>query len=453
MNHKELLLSGDINKVYKAYLLPTILAMITGSIYVIVDVLFVAVFLGSDALAAFNIGMPVYTLYSAISLLFGVGASTTMSILMGRNDTENSNKVFSFAIIGNLTIGISIAVVGTIFLEPLSIALGATEELLPLVKSYLFPIHSTCFVYILNQCMQVIVRADYNPKLVMLAAVLGNVTNIVLDYVFVVELKWGLFGASFATAIGPFVAIFVLSFHYILKKHSTKFIFKCFDKELFKEVFKNGSGTSILEFSSGSVVFFFNFVLLRVSDSDAVAIYAIISNIAYIGKGLFNGVSQAAQPIISVNFGAGNFDRLEKAFKIALRTAIIISVITYALIILFPRQIMSVFIGNYEHLLEESVSILIIYFISLVFTGINTIIMYYFQSTGNSKISSIMSIMRGFVLIIVGLAIFAFSLGEIGVWITISFAEIVTLIGIIPVKKRYDKYLKERCETMKMINN
>ena len=124
MNHKELLLNGDINKVYKAYLLPTILAMITGSIYVIVDVLFVAVFLGSDALAAFNIGMPVYTLYSAISLLFGVGASTTMSILMGRNDTENSNKVFSFAIIGNLTIGISIAVVGTIFLEPLSIALG-----------------------------------------------------------------------------------------------------------------------------------------------------------------------------------------------------------------------------------------------------------------------------------------------------------------------------------------
>ena len=114
---------------------------------------------------------------------------------------------------------------------------------------------------------------------------------------------------------------------------------------------------------------------------------------------------------------------------------------------------MSVFIGNYEHLLEESVSILIIYFISLVFTGINTIIMYYFQSTGNSKISSIMSVMRGFVLIIVGLAIFAFSLGELGVWITISFAEIVTLIGIIPVKKRYDKYLKERCETMKMINN
>ena len=300
----------------------------------------------------------------------------------------------------------------------------------------------------LNIFFQVIIRSDYNPKLVMVAVIIGNVTNIVLDYLFVVEFNMGLKGASIATGLGPLVAFLFLMLHFVFKKNNIKIVKNFFDREILMEVLKNGSGSSILEFTSGSIIFIFNFILLRVSDSDAVAIYAIVSNIAFVSKSIFAGISQAAQPLISVNYGAKNFDRVKKSVNIALKVSIVTGLFAYLMIILFPEQIMSVFIGQYAHLMERATDILIIYFVSCVFTGINTTLMYYFQSTGNGKIATIIAISRGFILITIGLLIFTPFLGELGVWVSITFAEIVTLICILPIKKRYDKLLIERFDPL-----
>ncbi|MFI3227469.1 MAG: MATE family efflux transporter [Clostridia bacterium] len=444
MSQKNTLLTGNINRVYTAYLIPTLLAMVSASIYVIADVLFVATYLGENSLAAFNICMPIYTCYSAVSLLFGVGASTTISICAGRGDLESANKVFSLSLLLVLIISVLSSLLGIVFITPFAYALGSTKEILPLVIEYILPVHSMSTFYMLSMFFQVIIRADYNPKLVMGASIVGNLVNIGLDYLFMVELRMGLRGASIATGIGPIITFMLLMTHYIFKKNNIKLRKIRFERDILMSIIKNGSGSCILEFTSGTVIFLFNFALLRVSGSDAVAIYAIVSNIAFIGKCLFSGIAQAAQPLISVNYGAQSFIRMKKSTSLSIRVSIFVAIFSYIMIILFPETIMSIFIGQYEHLISRAGRILIIYFASFVFTGMNTSIMYYFQSTGNAKISSLMSVSRGFLLIIIGLLMFSTTLGEIGVWITITFAEVLTFLVAYPLKRRYDTYLVER---------
>lgn len=444
LNKEDNLLKGSVPRTFFSYLVPTIIGMLTNSVYCMVDVMFVGNCIGEQGLAAFNIAMPIFTIFSSVGLMLGVGGAVTISVLIGLGEKEEADRVFSLTVVSSFAAGMLMSVCGTLFLRPLSIALGATPELLPDVMDYLRPLQYIAVFYIMNNTMQVIIRTDYNPKLVMAAAVAGNGMNIFLDWLFVSVFGWGLTGASTATAVGPCVAMLILSFHYFCRKNTLRFRTDFFRMEYLKRIMKNGFGTFILEFSSGTVVFLFNAVLLRVSGQAAVAVYAVVSNIAYVGKGIFNGISQAAQPLISVNFGAGNKERIKRALRFAMLTAIVFAALCYILILLFPKQLLVFFVGNDSTLIKIGIRSLDIYFISFIFTGINTIYMYYFQSVESAKVNIAIALSRGIVLIAAGLLIFPFFWGETGVWLTITFAEVFTLAWIIPVKRRFDRLNQEQ---------
>nr|WP_051032513.1 MATE family efflux transporter [Holdemania massiliensis] len=339
-------------------------------------------------------------------------------------------------------IGILMSAYGLLFPDAFARMLGASPELLQGVKDYLQPLHCVALIYILNCTMQVIIRADYNPKLVMCAAVCGNATNILFDWLFVSVFQWGLFGAAAATALGPCVAMSIWIFHYLLKKNTFKFTKSFWDLSLFQRIIKNGAGTFILELSLGCVVIFFNIVLLDVSGQDAVAVFAIISNIAYVGKGIFNGISQAAQPMLSVNYGARKIKRVQATLRTALICALIFSLGCYLLILIFPRPIIGFFINSSDAgLIDHGVWAARIYFISFVFTAVNTVLMYYFQSVESIKVTTMIALMRGLIFILLGLAVFPKFLGELGVWLTITFAEATTLLITLPIRRRLDRML------------
>lgn len=443
MGKEEALLNGDIKKTYISYLIPTIVGMLTNSVYCIVDVMFVGLCIGAQGLAAFNIAMPVYTIYSSLGLMLGVGGAVTISVLIGKGKKDQVNKVFTMTVLCSAILGVLMSMYGLLFPDAFAMMLGASPELLQGVKDYLLPLHFVAVIYILNCTMQVIIRADYNPKLVMIAAVCGNATNIFFDWLFVAVFQWGLFGAAAATALGPCVAMSIWIFHYILKKNTFKFTRGFFDFSLLTRIFKNGVGTFILELSLGCVVIFFNIVLLKVSTQDAVAVFAIISNIAYVGKGIFNGISQAAQPMISVNYGARNMTRVRATLRTALIFAMLFSLGCYVLILLFPGPIIGFFIsGSEAYLLDHGVWAARIYFLSFVFTAVNTVLMYYFQSVESIKVTTMIALMRGLIFILLGLAVFPGLLGETGVWITITFAELATLLITLPIKRKLDRMLQ-----------
>lgn len=429
----------QIHREYRRYLIPTVVSMIAHSIYCLADVFFVAWGVGSDGLAALNIALPIFTFYSCISLLIGVGAATTMSVCKGHGDSHSANQTLTMAYLILLLLGAVISVACSVWIDDIARLLGATEELVPLVHDYLVVINATAFMYILSTASAVIIRGDGNPKLVMVATTAGNITNIVLDFVFVILYKWGVFGAGLATAIGPCVTVAILSVHFLKKYNNVQFVRKFFQFSLFKRIFKNGIGTSIMEVSSGIVILFINKALLKVSGQDAVAIFSIISNIAYVGKGIFNGIAQAAQPIISRSYGSQNYRVINIVNRYALWITAIFSIAVYGIICLCPSAIIATFVSREPAIVAAGTTAVLLYFLSFPFTGLNTVIMYYFQSMEHPRTTLIISILRGIALVYLFLQVLPAFWGESGVWLSLFGAEFITFSIFFPLHLRYGK--------------
>ena len=192
----------EVQSDYFRYLLPTLIGQIAHSFYCMADVFFVGAAVGSDGLAALNVALPVFTLFSAFSLMVGVGTATTASILTGQGQTQQTNRVFTQSMVLLAVVGLTLTLLTSVFIVPLARVFGATDRILTEVVDYMRPINLLAFAYIFSGALGVIIRADGNPRLVMIAGTTGNICNIVLDYVFTMKLGMGMFGAGLVLRMG-----------------------------------------------------------------------------------------------------------------------------------------------------------------------------------------------------------------------------------------------------------
>lgn len=425
---QEALLIAPVRKLYLSYLIPTLIAMFSNSLYCLVDVYFISKGAGSVGLAALNIAMPIFTLYSAIGLTLGVGGATIMSIALGNRQMELRNKAFSLSVFLMLGIGLLISVLSVVFIEPFAYLLGSSDALLPYVKEYMLPVSTTAFAFVLMYATSILLRADHAPGLAMKAMLVGNISNMILDYVFVMVFDMGLFGASVATAISPCLTLLVASLHFIKKKHTVSFTRHCFQWSLCKRMISNGLGSGIMEISAGSIILIFNMVILAFGDETFLASYAIVTNIAYVCKGLLNGFAQGAQPIISANYGAHQTQRVKQALTCCLQYASGFAILLYAIFLIMPQGVAALFANGDVALIEQSATGIRLYFSSLLFTAALTMIMYYFQAIESGKVSTVLAIAKGFLFVILGLLLMMTLFGLKGIWLAVTFAEVVTLM-------------------------
>lgn len=443
MNRTKCRNSDSVLREYLGYLTPTVIGAVAHTVYCLADVFFVSKGVGALGLAALNIALPVFTIYTTFSLLIGVGAATTISVCRGAGAYDEADRSFTLAIAAILFTGALITVGGTVFLEPFCRLMGANDELLPYMMDYLYPVNMVAFTYLLSSMLVVLVRSDGAPKLVMAASTIGNLCNVALDYWMVSILHWGMFGAGLATAIGPCVSLFILLLHFYWKNNQVRLARHFFSFGRLARIVRNGIGSSILELSAGMIIVLFNIALLNVAGADGVAVFSIISNIGYVGKGIFNGMAQAAQPIISGSYGAGDFSRLQRANRCALAAAALFSGVTYLFILLFPRFLITLFISADERILALGIPALKLYFISFLFTAVNTIFMYYFQSVEKAGYTMALSLLRGIVLVLAGLLILPRFFGVDGIWLTLPFAEILAFLAFFPLLAPFERKLRE----------
>ena len=429
----------EVRSDYFRYLLPTLIGQIAHSFYCMADVFFVGAAVGSDGLAALNVALPVFTLFSAFSLMVGVGTATTASILTGQGETQQTDRVFTQSMALLAVVGLTMTILTSVFIVPLARIFGATDRILTEVVDYMRPINLLAFAYIFSGALGVIIRADGNPRLVMIAGTTGNICNIVLDYVFTMKLGMGMFGAGLATILGHCVAVLLYLLHFALHQNHLHFTRSFLDPAACIRVLKNGIGSSILEISAGLIVLLFNIALLRVSGEAAVAIFSVLSNIAYVGKGVFNGMAQAAQPILSTSYGAGRYDRVRAANRCAMTAAAGFSTVIYLILVLCAGIIMPVFVE--PGLVPMGVRALRLYFLAFPFTGLNTVMMYTFQSLEKVRYTSVIAVLRGVVLISASLLIFSALWGETGVWLALFATELTTYVVFTPVRSKVDRSL------------
>lgn len=436
------LTTKSVNKVYLKYLIPTLLGMLSNSIYCIVDIYFVSAGSGSQGLAAMNICMPVFTILSCVGLLFGVGRATIMSISQGSGDMNTRNKAFSVSVFMMLIVGLMFSVFGVLFRKEFAYLLGSDDQLLPLVLEYLTPVMCSALPFVLMYSLSVLLRADNNPKLAMAALMVGNISNIILDYVFVSVFHMGIFGASVATSIAPVLSLIAASFHFILRKNTVHFKLRSFDPKVIGRILSVGIGSGIMELSAGAIIFMFNSAILNLGGEVYLAAYAVITNFAYVFKGLLNGFAQAAQPLISTNFGSGIIKRCSKSLRVCLIYSSVFCIVCYGIITVVPGFIVSFFSNGDTNMEAIASKGMIMYFSSLLFTGINTMLMYFFQSIEQGRKSLLLAVCKGFLFVTLGLWILTSFMGVEGVWYAVLFGEVLTFIIALPMVLRSVKKLK-----------
>ena len=413
------LLNDRVHRLYLHYLFPTLIAMASNSLYCLADVFFISKGAGSTGLAALNIAMPLFTLYSAIGLTFGVGGATIMSIAEGTGHMQERNQAFTCSVLGMSVIGLFIAVFGTIFAQPFAYMLG-----------------SSAMFFVINYAGSILLRNDHAPKLAMQATLCGNITNIILDYLLVMVFGMGLFGASIATALSAVLSLLFMLPHFFFKQNTVHFCKDIFSIEVWKRMLMNGAGSGVLEISAGSVVLIFNYVIVQEADQLFLAAYAIVTNIAYVTKGLLNGFAQAAQPIISTNYGARQKKRTQQAFHISLIASSLFALLLYILFLLFPNTVAAIFSDGDMQLIASAGDGIRFYFTSLFFTAIITMILYYLQAIECSRAATILALLKGFVFVIISLFIMVHLFGMNGIWFTITLAEgLAVLSGFWLLKK------------------
>lgn len=409
------------------YTIPSVLSMIGFSLYILADTYFVANGVGAIGLSALNIAIPVYGFMAAIAILLGMGGSTLFSIYRGKGDFDSANDVFSMSMFNCAVVSTVILLLGIFASKYIAILLGASGIILDYVEVYLKVIMILCPLMIFSNVLINFVRNDGKPKVAMVAMIIGTALNIACDYIFIYIFKWGMFGAALATSFSPIISL-IIGLYFI--KNSTlklkKFKYKY---SMLKESIHCGISSFLSEVSISVVILIFNIVILDISGEMAVAAYGIITNIALVCLCMFNGLAQGMQPIISTNFGSNERTRMLKVLKMGIIVALILGIIFYAVGMIYPKEITEAFNGQGSAILTNlTINGIRIYFIAFIFMGVNIVILSFYQSIMKAKEAFILSVLRGFLLIVVLLLILTPLWGMNGVWLVVPITELITLV-------------------------
>lgn len=423
----DLLKEKEIKLLFK-YTIPCVLGMLGLSLCILVDTIFIGRKLGSLGLAALNISLPTYSIFNAIALTFGVGGATAFSISLGEGKQEKANEIFTSALFGALAISIFLSLINIFFIDKICYGLGASSQTFPLVKDYVGMILFFNWAFIFVSILNVFVRSDRAPKLAMTAMISANLTNIVLDYIFIFPLNMGLKGAALATSLGQVVGIAILLLHFIKGNNTMALKVKTFSFPSLFRIIKNGFTSFITELSGGYVIFIFNIAAFNVLGDIGVSAYSIINNIVLIFIAVFNGLAQGIQPLISINYGAKKTKRVHKFLKQGIIIAFILGAIFLSSCLLFPEALIGLFTTDKGTLLEITLNGCKIYLLSLLFSGMNMVIIGYLQAIENSTASLLLSLSKGILFITLYLLILPRFWNVNGIWAAVPFSEITTLL-------------------------
>ncbi|MCB6294178.1 MATE family efflux transporter [Anaerostipes caccae] len=420
-------------KVFLKYSSLNVLGMLGLSFYILADTFFVSRALGADGLTALNLAIPVYSFINGSGLMLGIGGGTKYSIVRSQKNKPKANQAFTNAVVLTGIVAGIFCLLGIFCSGPMVRMLGANESVFQMTKTYLQVILLFAPMFMANNLLLCFVRNDGNPHLAMAAMICGSLSNIILDYIFIFPLGMGLFGAAFATGLAPVISILILS-PYLINKRNQFHLKKCrLSANLLLDIFSSGLPSLITEVSSGIVIIVFNMILLRIAGNIGVAAYGVIANLSLVVMAVYTGIAQGIQPVLSSNYGAGNHKNVTAILRYAVTAVIVISACVYLCIFFGAEPITGVFNSSHNKTLQDIAAAgLKIYFTASVFAGFNVVAAVYFTSTEYPRPAHIISILRGFVIII-PMAFLLSALGGItGVWAAFPTTELlVSLIGMI----------------------
>ena len=420
------------------YTLPTVVMMIATSIYSVVDGIFVSNFVGKTPFAAVNIIWPIFMVIGSVGFMMGAGGSALVAKILGEGDTQRANRTFSLIVYTTLAAGITLSLITFILLRPISVALGAEEEILECCVRYGRILLIALPTFLLQGMFQPFMVAADKPSLGLKIALMAGATNILFDYLLIIPCDLGLEGAAIATALSQCVAG-IVPFIYFRRPNNSRLHLGAtrWDGTAIGQTCLNGSSEMATNISTSIVVMLYNYQLLRHIGEDGVAAYGVIGYVLFIFIAVFLGYSTGSAPIVSYNYGAQRHEELRGVVWRSFRIIVALSMgLTITAELLAPA-LSHLFVGYDKELYALTLRALRIYSLSFLLCGVNIYTSSLFTALNNGVVSAIVSFSRTLVFESGAVLLIPLVLGIDGIWWAVSFAEGAALVMSIAFVVRY----------------
>lgn len=426
------------------FAIPNVIMMMALSLYIIVDGMFIARLIGTTALSSANMVYPAICFEMAIAIMIATGGSAIVARKAGEGRIEEARNNLSFLIVVEIIIGILIAVLGNLLIEPIVSFLGASTIQAPLCITYARILFSFAPAFFLQTAFQTFFVTAGKPTLGLIVTLLAGITNIILDYIFMVPFDMGIAGAAWATGIGYCIpAISGILYFLLAKKNPFYFVKPSIQWKVLLYSCTNGSSEMVTNLANAATTFLFNYTFLQFYGEDGVASITIILYFQYIFTALYFGYSNGIAPIISFKYGNGDKQQLQSIFKNSILFLLIGAILCNGLIHITLNQTLSLFANADSNVYQITRYGFSIYSISFLIMGLGIFASALFTAFSDGKTSAIISFSRTFIFMIGAILLLPHIWQETGLWIAVPVAEtlgvIVALIYI--MKKRAYGYL------------
>ena len=430
MQQKAIQMGTDpIGKLLLRQSVPASIGILVMSLNILIDTIFVGQWIGSNAIAAINVVLPVSFFIAALGMSIGMGGGSIISRALGSSQKSKTNKSFGNQLTLTLLFTISFMTLGLVFMESIIPIFGGKGALYAPAKIYYTIVLYGVPVLGLAMMGNNIIRSEGKPKYAMYAMMLPSISNLLLDYVFIHVFDWGMEGAAWATTLSYGICMAYI-FYFFVSGKSDLFLKASdlsLDFSIVKEIGSLGFVTLSRQAAVSITVLLVNNILFELSGESTVAVYAIISRMLMFALFPILGITQGFVPIAGFNYGANKRERVLEVIRTALLSSSVLATFVFLVIIFFSKEIASAFTQDIDIILKTK-KVLTWVFLSTPIIGIQLIGSAYFQAIGKAIPALLLTLTRQGFFFVPLILILPQYFGEFGIWISFPIAEFVSTI-------------------------
>ena len=429
------------------YALPAIIAMTASSLYNMVDSVFIGQGMGAMAIAGLAVTFPFMNLSAAFGAAIGIGSSALLSVKLGQKDYSIAQRILGNNVTLNIIVGIMLTVVGLLFLDPILLFFGASEQTLPYAREYMEVILLGNAVTHLYLGMNAMLRAASKPRQAMYATIFTVLLNTALDPLFIYTFQMGIRGAAVATILSQSVAL-MWQFRLFSNKqellHLKRGIYGL-KSHIVKNIIAIGMSPFAMNVCACVVVIFINNGLQRHGGDMAIGAYGIVNRIAFVFVMICMGLNQGMQPIAGYNYGARQMDRLMRVLKLAMVAATAVTTLGFLVAEFIPELCVSLFTTDNE-LTGMAARGMRIIMCTFPIIGFQMVATNFFQSIGMAKVSIFLSLSRQMLFLLPLLFVLPLQFGVDGVWASMPVSDTVASLVTLVILVKYMRKFKNNYE-------
>lgn len=420
-----------IHYLFLQFVLPAVISMVLAGTQSIIDGLFLARYASTNAMASVNIAIPYMQMIMGCTMIVCSGTISFLGRTLGEKSEKSKIKaqnIFHSSFLALIVCSAILMLLGFFANKQLAVLMGANDVLLGDTARYIrvlaFFTPAICFMILFGFTARLLEK----PQLYLIATITCLFCNILMDFIAVKILHLDAMGAALATGFS-YVAGLLITIKPILKKQNVVNIYKGkFQFTLLQHTILNGSSEGITSLATAVTVWLFNTALMKYAGESGVAAFTVINYISNFVILVMFGVADGIGTMVSYNYGAGQLDRVRKILRIALLLNFISGILIFIVLNLFSQPLIGLFITGQPNITQMAVQGARLYSIAFLLNGFNIVQSGYQTALGNAANSALIAGCRGLIFIFIGMMVLPKLFGINGVWFTVPFAEIFTVI-------------------------